>query len=48
MILFLIASGLLIIGMCFEKSEYDKHKKNILPPFTKQEAEQYYNETYNK
>jgi hypothetical protein len=42
MILFLIASGLLIIGMFFEESEYDKHKKNILPPFTKEEAERYY------
>jgi hypothetical protein len=42
MILFLIASSLLVISMCFEESEYDKHKKNILPPFTKEEAERYY------
>ncbi len=42
MILFLIASGLLVIATCFEKSEYDRNKENDLPPFTKEEAERYY------
>ena len=36
-----------IIAHFFEKSDYDRMKEaEKLPPFTKQEAEQYYKETF--
>ena len=38
---------LFIIAQFFEKSDYDKEKEfEKLPPFTKEEAENYYNETF--
>ena len=42
-------SGASTIGVFFEKSDYElKKEADNLPPFTKKEAEQYYNETFNK
>lgn len=36
-----------IVAHFFEKSDYDRMKEaEKLPPFTKQEAEQYYKETF--
>ena len=37
-----------LIGVFFEKSDYQISKESDLPPFTKKEAEQYYNETFNQ
>ena len=38
-----------LIGVFFEKSDYQRSKEcDNLPPFTKKEAEQYYNETFNQ
>ena len=38
-----------LIGVFFEKSDYElKKEADNLPPFTKKEAEQYYNQTYNQ
>jgi hypothetical protein len=37
-----------LIGVFFEKSDYQISKECDLPPFTKKEAEEYYNETYNQ
>jgi hypothetical protein len=33
-----------LIGVFFEKSDYQRSKECNLPPFTKKEAEQYYNQ----
>jgi hypothetical protein len=38
---------LFIIAQFFEKSDYDKEKESEkLPPFTKEEAENYYKENF--
>lgn len=38
-----------LIGVFFEKSDYQRKKEaDNLPPFTKKEAEQYYNQTFNQ
>ena len=45
----IVITILFIIGIFFEKSDYHlKKEADNLPPFTKKEAEQYYNETFNK
>jgi len=36
-----------LICVFFEKSDYQRSKE-CLPSFTKKEAEEYYNETFNK
>ncbi len=36
-----------LICVFFEKSDYQRSKE-CLPPFTKKEAEEYYNQTYNQ
>jgi hypothetical protein len=37
-----------VISIFFEKSDYQKSKEcDNLPPFTKKEAEHYYDETFN-
>jgi hypothetical protein len=36
-----------LICVFFEKSDYQRSKE-CLPPFTKKEAEEYYNQTFNK
>ena len=36
-----------LICVFFEKSDYQRSKE-CLPPFTKKEAEDYYNQTYNQ
>jgi len=36
-----------LICVFFEKSDYQRSKE-CLPPFTKKEAEHYYNQTYNQ
>jgi len=43
----LIIIAIYIIGSFFEKSDYDRMKEaKKLPPFTKEIAEQYYQETF--
>jgi hypothetical protein len=38
-----------VILVLFEKSDFERKKEcDKLPPFTKEEAEQYYKETFNK
>jgi hypothetical protein len=38
-----------LICVFFEKSDYQRSKEcDNLPPFTKKEAEQYYNQTFNQ
>ena len=38
-----------LIGVFFEKSDYKlKKEADNLPPFTKKEAEEYYNQTFNQ
>ena len=38
-----------LIGVLFEKSDYQRKKEaDKLPSFTKKEAEQYYDQTFNK
>lgn len=45
--MYFIIIAIYIIGCFFEKSDYDKMKDvEKLPPFTKEEAEIYYNETF--
>ena len=36
-----------LICVFFEKSDYQRSKE-CLPPFTKKEAEEYFNQTYNQ
>ncbi len=36
-----------LICVFFEKSDYQRSKE-CLPPFTKKEAEEYYNQTFNQ
>ena len=45
----IVITIIFIIGVFFEKLDYElKKEADNLPPFTKKEAEDYYNQTFNK
>jgi hypothetical protein len=43
----IIITIVFLICVFFEKSDFQRSKE-CLPPFTKKEAEEYYNQTFNK
>ena len=49
MILLLVIVAIFLICVFTEKSDWDRMKEaDKIPPFTKEEAEQYYKENYGK